>query len=97
MKQTLEGKIMINLDLLKNKLSTMKIVWDKIRMYGEEEHQFDYWIMASISTDNKIEWYIENTAIDEVIFEGKTYDSCVDFLEKLINKLIDTGKYKYLE
>ena len=26
---------MINLDLLKNKLSTMEIVWDKIRMYGE--------------------------------------------------------------
>ena len=88
---------MINLDLLKNKLPTMEIVWDKIQMYGEEEHQFDYWIMSDISTDNKIDWYVENTAIDEVIFEGKTYDSCVDFLEKLINKLIDTGKYKYLE
>ena len=88
---------MINLDLLKNKICEKEIVWDKIRMYGEEEHQFDYWIMASISTDNKIEGYVENTAIDEVIFEGKTYDSCVDFLEKLINKLIDTGKYKYLD
>ena len=88
---------MINLDLLKNKLSTMEIVWDKIRMYGEEEHQFSYWIMAVIATDNKIEWYVKNTAINEVIFEGNTYESCVNFLETLINKLVETGKYKYLE
>ena len=88
---------MINLDLLKNKLSTMEIVLDKIRMYGEEERQFNYWIMAAISTDNKIDWYVKNTAIDEVIFEGKTYESCVNFLEILINKFVETGKYKYLE
>ena len=74
-----------------------EIVWDKIRMYGEEEHQFSYWIMAVISTDNKIEWYVKNTAINEVIFEGNTYESCVNFLETLINKLVETGKYKYLE
>lgn len=66
-------------------------------MYGEEEHQFSYWIMAVISTDNKIEWYVKNTAINKVIFEGNTYESCVNFLETLINKLVETGKYKYLE
>ena len=53
--------------------------------------------MAAISTDNKIDWYVKNTAIDEVIFEGKTYESCVNFLEIIINKLVETGKYKYLE
>jgi hypothetical protein len=51
----------------------------------------------SASTDNKIEWYVKNTAINEVIFEGNTYESCVNFLETLINKLVETGKYKYLE
>lgn len=88
---------MINLNWLKNKICEKEIVWDKIQMYGEEERKFSYWIMATISTDNKIEWYIKNTAIDEVIFEGTTYESCVNFLETLMNKLIETGKYKYLE
>ena len=59
---------MINLNWLKNKICEKESVWDKIRMYGEEEHQFSYWIMAVISTDNKIEWYVKNTAINEVIF-----------------------------
>ena len=88
---------MINLNWLKNKICEKEIVWDKIRMYGDEERQFNYWIMAAISTDNKIDWYVKNTAIDEVIFEGKTYESCVNFIEILINKLVETGKYKYLE
>ena len=88
---------MINLNWLKNKICEKEIVWDKIRMYGEEERQFNYWIMAVIFTDNKIEWYVKNTAINEVIFEGNTYESCVNFLETLINKLVETGKYKYLE
>ena len=87
---------MINLNWLKNKICEKEIVWDKIQMYGEER-KFSYWIMATISTDNKIEWYIKNTAIDEVIFEGTTYESCVNFLETLMNKLVETGKYKYLE
>lgn len=88
---------MINLNWLKNKICEKEIVWDKIQMYGEEERKFSYWIMATISTDNKIEWYIKNTVIDEVIFEGTTYESCVNFLETLMNKLVETGKYKYLE
>lgn len=88
---------MINLNWLKNKICVKEIVWDKIQMYGEEERKFSYWIMAAISTDNKIEWYIKNTAIDEVIFEGTTYESCANFLETLMNKLVETGKYKYLE
>ena len=88
---------MINLNWLKNKICEKEIVWDKIRMYGEEERQFNYWIMAVIFTDNKIEWYVKNTAINEVIFEGNTYKSCVNFIETLINKLVETGKYKYLE
>lgn len=88
---------MINLNWLKNKICEKEIVWDKIQMYGEEERKFSYWIMATISTDNKIEWYIKNTAIDEVIFERTTYESCVNFLETLMNKLVETGKYKYLE
>ena len=88
---------MINLNWLKNKICEKEIVWDKIQMYGEEERKFSYWIMATISTDNKIEWYIKNTAIDEVIFEGTTYESCVNFLETHMNKLVETGKDKYLE
>lgn len=87
---------MINFDWLKNKLSTAEIVCDKIRMYGEEEHQYGYWIMASISTNNKIDWYVKNTATDIVVFEGKSYKSCVDFLEDLINRLVNSGKYRYL-
>ena len=69
---------MINLNWLKNKICEKEIVWDKIRMYGEEEHQFSYWIMAVISTDNKIEWYVKNTAINEVIsFENNFVNSCM--------------------
>ena len=45
---------MINLNWLKNKICEKEIVWDKIRMYGEEERQFNYWIMEAISTEDEI-------------------------------------------
>lgn len=74
---------MINLDLLKNKLSTMEIVWDKIRMYGEEEHQFSYWIMAVISTDNTIEWYVKIQLLTKLFSKEIHMNPVLIFLKHL--------------
>lgn len=85
---------MIKLDDLKGTFTT-KACFGKACIKGAEEGHITYYLMVNIDTNNNIEYYIESSALDEVIFESKTYDECVDHLEEIINKLVDSGKYKF--